>query len=141
MYSSWFFFVMMRRPPVSTRTDTRFPYTTLFRSVQHRGDALGLPVVEQPLHVEVAFLGTLDEDRLVADRLLLLVDRGDVGAHHLRTDLHVADGMIAKGLGVALPHRHGVGHELAHGRLEVVVAHDAAGDAAGPGGDAALVDY
>src|SRR3546814_7790838 len=58
----------------------------------------------------------------------------------LRTDLHVADGMIAKGLGVALPHRHGVGHELAHGRLEVVVAHDAAGDAAGPGGDAALVD-
>src|SRR3546814_17499946 len=31
-------------------------------------------------------------------------------------------------------------HGLAHGRLEVVVAHDAAGDAAGPGGDAALVD-
>src|SRR3546814_13464020 len=24
---------MIRRPPVSTRTDTRFPYTTLFRSV------------------------------------------------------------------------------------------------------------
>src|SRR3546814_15854185 len=27
-----FFFVMIRRPPGSTRTDTRFPYTTLFRS-------------------------------------------------------------------------------------------------------------
>src|SRR3546814_2869170 len=26
------FFVMIRRPPRSTRTDTRFPYTTLFRS-------------------------------------------------------------------------------------------------------------
>src|SRR3546814_15575345 len=26
------FFVMRRRPPRSTRTDTRFPYTTLFRS-------------------------------------------------------------------------------------------------------------
>src|SRR3546814_2055021 len=25
---------MIRRPPRSTRTDTRFPYTTLFRSVQ-----------------------------------------------------------------------------------------------------------
>src|SRR3546814_19808573 len=25
-------FVMIRRPPRSTRTDTRFPYTTLFRS-------------------------------------------------------------------------------------------------------------
>src|SRR3546814_4096859 len=29
MYS---FFLMLRRPPRSTRTDTLFPYTTLFRS-------------------------------------------------------------------------------------------------------------
>src|SRR3546814_8124725 len=27
------FFVMIRRPPRSTRTDTLFPYTTLFRSL------------------------------------------------------------------------------------------------------------
>src|SRR3546814_2870200 len=27
-----FFFLMIRRPPKSTRTDTLFPYTTLFRS-------------------------------------------------------------------------------------------------------------
>src|SRR3546814_20950771 len=27
-----FVFLMIRRPPRSTRTDTRFPYTTLFRS-------------------------------------------------------------------------------------------------------------
>src|SRR3546814_4640658 len=32
------FFLMIRRPPRSTRTDTLFPYTTLFRSV--RLDAL-----------------------------------------------------------------------------------------------------
>src|SRR3546814_7456312 len=34
-----FLFLMTRRPPRSTRTDTRFPYTTLFRSageIQHR---------------------------------------------------------------------------------------------------------
>src|SRR3546814_4380128 len=30
----FFFFVMIRRPPRSTRTDTLFPYTTLFRSLQ-----------------------------------------------------------------------------------------------------------
>src|SRR3546814_3615597 len=30
---------MIRRPPRSTRTDTLFPYTTLFRS-QHEGDPL-----------------------------------------------------------------------------------------------------
>src|SRR3546814_8704289 len=31
-YECIFFFLMIRRPPRSTRTDTRFPYTTLFRS-------------------------------------------------------------------------------------------------------------
>src|SRR3546814_8061743 len=31
--SVFFFFLMIRRPPRSTRTDTLLPYTTLFRSV------------------------------------------------------------------------------------------------------------
>src|SRR3546814_18371244 len=31
-----FFFLMIRRPPRSTRTDTLFPYTTLFRSGSRR---------------------------------------------------------------------------------------------------------
>src|SRR3546814_9963727 len=39
------FFLMIRRPPRSTRTDTLFPYTTLFRS----RDRLVIPV---GLHVE-----------------------------------------------------------------------------------------
>src|SRR3546814_12143867 len=48
----FFFFLMIRRPPRSTRTDTLFPYTTLFRSViRYRGKsavrdvakAFGLP--------------------------------------------------------------------------------------------------
>src|SRR3546814_20624331 len=33
---SSFFFLMIRRPPRSTRTDTLFPYTALFRSVPPR---------------------------------------------------------------------------------------------------------
>src|SRR3546814_11270137 len=38
-----FFFLMIRRPPRSTRTDTLFPYTTLFRSHDaHRRHALRL---------------------------------------------------------------------------------------------------
>src|SRR3546814_16744594 len=32
VFASLFFFLMIRRPPRSTRTDTLFPYTTLFRS-------------------------------------------------------------------------------------------------------------
>src|SRR3546814_15533422 len=33
MYCLFFFFLMIRRPPRATRTDTLFPYTTLFRSI------------------------------------------------------------------------------------------------------------
>src|SRR3546814_5779395 len=33
----FFFFLMIRRPPRSTRTDTLFPYTTLFRSSHRHG--------------------------------------------------------------------------------------------------------
>src|SRR3546814_14452593 len=32
LFVACFFFLMIRRPPRSTRTDTLFPYTTLFRS-------------------------------------------------------------------------------------------------------------
>src|SRR3546814_15232041 len=35
-----FFFLMIRLPPRSTRTDTLFPYTTLFRSTRHRAEHL-----------------------------------------------------------------------------------------------------
>src|SRR3546814_15747139 len=44
----YFFFLMIRRPPRSTRTDTLLPYTTLFRSLQlgeladHAGGEVGL---------------------------------------------------------------------------------------------------
>src|SRR3546814_6935197 len=38
-----FLFLMIRRPPRSTRTDTLFPYTTLFRS-RRRGDGRGRSV-------------------------------------------------------------------------------------------------
>src|SRR3546814_15803388 len=36
----FFFFLMRRRPPRSTRTDTLFPYTTLFRSEARRRNDL-----------------------------------------------------------------------------------------------------
>src|SRR3546814_12680341 len=65
---------MIRRPPRSTRTDTLFPYTTLFRSV----------------HVDVEHLGAAFDllpgngHRLVVavlqDQLLELLGAGDVGA-------------------------------------------------------------
>src|SRR3546814_16242049 len=41
MFVFCFFFLMIRRPPRSTRTDTLFPYTTLFRSRRGGGRAEG----------------------------------------------------------------------------------------------------
>src|SRR3546814_8778425 len=39
---------MIRRPPRSTRTDTRFPYTTLFRSGLHRPPTAKTPARHRP---------------------------------------------------------------------------------------------
>src|SRR3546814_17938011 len=39
---------MIRRPPISTRTDTLFPYTTLFRSSLHRHDPRLPPAARPP---------------------------------------------------------------------------------------------
>src|SRR3546814_8669760 len=37
VHLNFLFFLMIRRPPRSTRTDTLFPYTTLFRSQRPEG--------------------------------------------------------------------------------------------------------
>src|SRR3546814_4698040 len=52
-----FFFLMIRRPPRSTRTDTLFPYTTLFRSPARLVDRLlhrpeGNPGADRPVAFE-----------------------------------------------------------------------------------------
>src|SRR3546814_4970786 len=41
---------MIRRPPRSTRTDTLFPYTTLFRSAVHRRQRIGRKALYLRVH-------------------------------------------------------------------------------------------
>src|SRR3546814_15590439 len=50
---------MIRRPPRSTRTDTLFPYTTLFRSARSHADR-----VEQQCRREIAVIGSGDRLRI-----------------------------------------------------------------------------
>src|SRR3546814_18686410 len=71
----FFFFLMIRRPPRSTRTDTLFPYTTLFRSIGNAGERGPIPT-----H---SFAGarrmTTDADtqkRQAAERALTFVEEG-----------------------------------------------------------------
>src|SRR3546814_10973563 len=51
-----FFFLMIRRPPRSTRTDTLFPYTTLFRSAEY--DTIA--AVKAALRIPVIANGDID---------------------------------------------------------------------------------
>src|SRR3546814_16427060 len=61
---------MIRRPPRSTRTDTLFPYTTLFRSKQddENGSDHGQPDIGKPERAPALQEGTYQESHRYADR-------------------------------------------------------------------------
>src|SRR3546814_18592699 len=70
------FFLMMRRPPRSTRTDTLFPYTTLFRSLLSAQEA---ELRRCPrLHDE--------EQRVRASRQTLMQEAAKWGYNRVRLD-------------------------------------------------------
>src|SRR3546814_13598951 len=50
-FHSLLFFLMIRRPPRSTRTDTLFPYTTLFRSRMLKAAGQEAPDVKPVLEI------------------------------------------------------------------------------------------
>src|SRR3546814_4113380 len=93
---------MIRRPPRSTRTDTLFPYTTLFRShPPHRAFQPG-------------------EDRF-ADQIMADVELGELGDGRDGDDIVVGQAMARVRLDAVLPReRGGVGEaaELGGARSE-----------------------
>ncbi len=109
--------------------------------MQNRRDVARLPVGEEFAHVAKRLALAFDEFGFVADRLLLLVDRADLVVHDFRADLHVPDRVVAVRRRVALPHGHGVRHQLAHRRLVVVVAHYAARYPRGARANVGLVEH
>ncbi len=72
-----------------------------------------------------------DQLRAVADPLLALEDGDEVGLLHRGAERDVADAVVVVRLRIGLPDLDARLHQLAHRRLEVVVADDAARD---PGG-------
>src|SRR3546814_3390507 len=76
-----FFFLMIRRPPSSTRTDTLFPYTTLFRSVRSRR-----------LCARSYVPGRRARRQCAAHALGRAVDRGDDGGGDRRRLCHRING-------------------------------------------------
>src|SRR3546814_16943939 len=84
---------MIRRPPRSTRTDTLFPYTTLFRSfaalieqflrLHHRG--------ARDFHLAIKVRGAVLERLKFADQLAELLAFLEVGAGHVHRTLTDAE--------------------------------------------------
>src|SRR3546814_18840989 len=95
------FFLMIRRPPRSTRTDTLFPYTTLFRSFHAlEPDVVFWPDIGlEPQRLcgigqvdrrDVAALQARDLD--VVDRRMISAPFGSEGHRaRLRPDMHAAE--------------------------------------------------
>src|SRR3546814_1042351 len=93
MLCSFFFFVMIRRPPRSTRTDTLFPDTTLFRSCARRRIA-----AHHGYHADVP-------DTAACDRRQLW--RCDVCHRTVSDDLHRDDDLGDRDAGTIEPLFHG----------------------------------
>src|SRR3546814_6583029 len=94
---------MIRRPPRSTRTDTLFPYTTLFRSV-HGSKGLQAPIViladatddaaigHRPFTVDVAGWEQLPVFALPADeRHGALAEAYEAAARAARSEEHTSE--------------------------------------------------
>src|SRR3546814_1704643 len=77
LYYALCFFLRIRQPPRSTRTDTFFPYTTLFRSdaaaVRHEGDRILelAATVDEAIHRRARDV----EDAAAADQDAVNVER------------------------------------------------------------------
>src|SRR3546814_18783492 len=118
------FFLMIRRPPRSTRTDTLFPYTTLFRSVRHppegplvgaadhvhRGPELGADPGVGRVAQHPAQLAVLDLPRDLAAELevqSLVVDRPRPVGVHVDAFVGGGDQLVARAVA---GERAAVGH-------------------------------
>src|SRR3546814_7114277 len=72
---------MIRRPPRSTRTDTLFPYTTLFRSPDHKNFS-----ADQKHQRRISFASRADRDPTGSKRVQ---DRGN--CLHARSEEHTSE--------------------------------------------------
>src|SRR3546814_13845139 len=77
---------MIRRPPRSTRTDTLFPYTTLFRSIVAVGEG----------HVALEELGVGKDGIAVVERTVRVARSGVEILHHPGADEEHAAAAVEK---------------------------------------------
>src|SRR3546814_11199303 len=111
------FFLRIRRPPRSTRTDTLFPYTTLFRSLpgeRPRRPAARFPVqiARRAAAVACRLLGTAVEARAAHRASGRCAAMLAVPPHRDADDEHVAPAdriLVRRTEGRAVPERRRIG--------------------------------
>src|SRR3546814_16288983 len=98
----FFFFLMVRRPPRSTRTDTLFPYTTLFRSAHAMAIKCRAPAIIGLGHAHhaVAVFGDVTRRRRIAGHQ----QHGHAATHGgavftVNAGVHQAHGWVRTGIG------------------------------------------
>src|SRR3546814_14873723 len=127
VFSLFFFFLRIRRPPRSYRTDTLFPYTPLFRS-KPLGGAGGLA------HIGVDCLADSGDRLAVGLDVIVNLENGfetvarRLAALGIAQAIDAIDGLALGGLGIAM-RRKGGDRER---RLRTVASVETA---KGPGGD------
>src|SRR3546814_19701375 len=85
MFSCWyvyFFFLIIRRPPRSTRTDTLFPYTTLFRS-ENRS------LLDYWLAIDIDYTNAISRAEVAGIRALFIPDGVFDVDNIALTDFHI----------------------------------------------------
>src|SRR3546814_10242747 len=82
---------MIRRPPRSTRTDTRFPYTTLFRS-QFAGDQRSLQPITQDDMGGIGHFVRIDADEAPLDPAMQAIQVVGIPARAAAVECRAQDG-------------------------------------------------
>src|SRR3546814_16445089 len=86
-----FFFLIIRRPPRSTRTDTLFPYTTLFRSLDRPGSGgLRLAVGDGRGMAALDVLRAIAEALIDLHREALRFDRSEEHTSELQSLMRIS---------------------------------------------------
>src|SRR3546814_14111695 len=114
---------MIRRPPRSTRTDTRFPYTTLFRSFRdalRRGDSYVIEVTNMrgdgtrfPVEVHSANFEFEGQPCLVAVARDLS-GRAEAELRYRELMGVVDKGIVARAAGGAIVYAHAAANRMRH---------------------------
>src|SRR3546814_1982075 len=87
----FFVFLMIRRPPRSTRTDTLFPYTTLFRSHVRGGNLVRVRSFRRPHADRTPGHGGVPVRRRLASAAIRRLDKGDLLGWAPRSEEHTSE--------------------------------------------------